>query len=204
MSSHHIVRDEQEPAIIITEVKKEYWQVIRQLLGWVPTVIVAEDCVSDVLLTGIKIDIVICKEENLPSLKKNLQDQQPIKFIIEKEEGIQSAAISYLIGKGYKGVNIFGGFDPQESLSINHQITAIWYDHKYRYVLSHQHAFQKWMVTNHSFCIAPIEEDQVFEVVNADKLPQLKTYSCIHDGKMTIHSQKDFWVGEPLELLNNE
>lgn len=198
MSSHHIVRDEQEPAIVITDMKKQYWLTIEQLLGWVPTVIVNEECVNEVLLTGIKIDIVICQEQTLPSQRELLKDQQPIKFIVNKEESIISTAISHLVEKGYKGVNIFGGFDIKKSLLINKYITTIWYDEKYRYILSSQHTFQKWMIKNHSFRLLPVKEYQDFELINAKKVEQEIAYFCSQDGKVVIDSKADFWIGEQL------
>ena len=170
MSSHHIVRDEQEPAIVIAEMGKQHWSAIQQLLGWIPTVLVDEEFVDDVLLMGIKIDIVICHEQFLPYLKEKLQDQQPIKFITKQEDSIPSIAVSYLKEKGYKGVNIFGKFDVEKSLPINDQITAIWYDEKYRYILSNQHVFQKWMIKDSAFCLLPTKEDQFFELENVNEL----------------------------------
>lgn len=60
MSSHHIVRDEQELAIIIADIQKQYWSAINQLLGWIPTIVVTEECINEILLQGIKVDVVIC------------------------------------------------------------------------------------------------------------------------------------------------
>jgi len=198
MSSHHIVRDEQEPAILITEVKKQYWPGIEQLLGWIPTVIVDENCVNDVLLRGFKIDIVICQEQNLTALKELLQDQQPIKFLLKEKGDIVEVAVKYLDSRGYKGVNIFGGFDPTKSLSINRQITAIWYDAEYRYVLSKKTIFQKWMTANNMFCLKKTESNQSFNIENADKVDNANVYRCSSDGKVKILSESDFWLGEEL------
>ena len=198
MSSHHIVRDEQEPAILITEVKKKYWSVIEQLLGWIPTVIIDENCVSDVLLRGFKIDIVICQKEKLASLKELLQDQQPIKFLLKQEKTVYEVAIEYLLDRGYKGVNIFGGFDVTRSLSINGQISAVWYDIEYRYVLSNKKTYQKWMTANNVFYLLSTESDQQFVIENADKSDTENVYRCSSEGKVMISSDNDFWIGEVL------
>ena len=200
MSSHHIVRDEQEPAILITDVKRSYWPVIDQLLGWIPTVIVDEVCVNDVLLKGFKIDIVICQEENLISLTELLQNQQPIKFLLKQEKTVHEVAVAYLLDRGYKGVNIFGGFDAINSLSINHLITAIWYDVEYRYVLSNKKTYQKWMTANNAFCLLSIESDQQFVIENANKDDNTNLYRCSSDGKVMISFNQDFWIGEQLLL----
>ena len=198
MSSHHIVRDEQEPAVLITEIKKDYWVSIQQLLGWAPTVVVFEECVDEVLLAGIKIDVVICQEGNLSALGEQLIVQQPIQFVLKTNEDPISTAVEYLRNKAYKGVNIFGGFDPQKSLAINNRITAIWYDISHRYILSANAQFRKWMIKDHAFYIVSIEKNQSYEFVNIEKLEEEHCYVCSCDGVATIRSKKDFWVGEPL------
>lgn len=198
MSSHHIVRDEQEPAVLITEIEKVYWPSIQQLLGWAPTVIVFEECVDEVLLAGIKIDVVICKKDNLSELKERLITQQPIKFVLKKNEDAISTAVEYLVNKTYKGVNIIGGFDQKKSIAINYRIIAIWYDINYRYILSNSAQFQKWMVKDHAFYLGSIEENQSYEFVNIEKVAGENNYICASDGKATIHSSANFWLGEPL------
>jgi thiamine pyrophosphokinase len=198
MSSHHIVRDEQEPAVLITEINKRYWPSIQQLLGWVPTVVVVEQCVDEVLLSGIKIDVVICKQANLPTLQKHLLDQQPIQFILQTNKTVIATAIDYLIERAYRGVNIFGGFDQQQSTAINNHITAIWYDINFRYILSNNKQFQKWMVKDHSFRIGSIEKNQSFKLVNIEKSAGDGHYICTSDGTIVIQSNANFWLGESL------
>ena len=197
MSSHHIVRDEQEPAIVITEMKKPYWSVITQLLGWIPTVIVAQECIDEVISMGIKVDVVICDEEDQVSLKEKLSDQQPLKFIIRQKQHELTLAVDYLCKKGYKGVNIFGQFDAEKSLVINKDIIAIWYDTKYRYLLSKHGQFQKWMVGNHSFSVLGTLHNQSFDTINADKSANEDVFTCATDGKVIVNSSDEFWIGEP-------
>ena len=198
MSSHHIVRDEQEPAVLITEIKKAYWPYIQQLLGWVPTVLVFEECVDEVLLTGIKIDVVLCREDHLSALKERLMGQQPIQFVLKTNEDAISIAVDYLVDKAYKGVNIFGGFDEQQSIAINERITAIWYDKSYRYILSKNAQFQKWMMKDHALCLKSIVDSQSYEFVNVEKGKDDYCYFCSNDGIVTIRSNANFWMGERL------
>jgi rhodanese-related sulfurtransferase len=198
MSSHHIVRDEQEPAVVIAESKKAYWPLIQQLLGWVPTVIVAEGCIDDILIMGIKIDIVICQEDNIEALKEKLQSQQPIKFLIKNHANVSFSAVKYLKNKGYKGVNIFGEFDIQKSMIINDQLIAIWHDMQYRYLYSSQNIFQKWVTKNHPFNILQTQEDQIFNLENLKNNGDKTIYISTTDGKVKISSDAPFWIGENL------
>ncbi len=196
MSSHHIVRDEQEPAIVIAKMENQYWSAIRELLGWTPTVMVAEGCVLDIVSRGIKVDVVICEKESLPETKELLQDQQPIEFLLKEKNSFILTAVSYLKDKGYKGVNIFGGFDAHKSSMINKQLIAIWYAEDYRYVRSTLYKFQKWMVANHEFIILLTAQDQSLKTNNSTKLAQKNTYSCTQDGMVVIKSEANFWIGE--------
>jgi thiamine pyrophosphokinase len=196
MSSHHIVRDEQEPAIIIADIQNEYWSAIDQLLGWVPTVIVDEDCIEEVLLRGIKIDVAVCKPSNLLSIQQQLLDQHPVIILSKIDGDTISTSIDYLTKKGYHGVNIFRAFDLEKSLLANQQINSIWYDLKHRYVMSKKRAFKKWIVAHQTFCLLSTTPDQGYIVSNAKEIsPQ--SYQSLKDGVITVDSNADFWIGEP-------
>ena len=59
MSSHHIVRDTQEPALIIANGEACSRELLDQLLEWNPVVMVLDGALPRVLELGIKIDIVL-------------------------------------------------------------------------------------------------------------------------------------------------
>ena len=59
MSSHHIVRDDQEPALIIANGASCSEELIGQLLEWSPLVIVLDSAMDRVLELGIKIDVLL-------------------------------------------------------------------------------------------------------------------------------------------------
>lgn len=60
MSSHHIVREKQEPALFILDFDGFDEEYFGQLLEWSPTLVVSEDCYEKIARMGIKIDAVIC------------------------------------------------------------------------------------------------------------------------------------------------
>ena len=59
MSSHHIVRDDQEPALIIANGASCSEELLGQLLEWSPYVIVLDSAVTRAIQLGIKIDVIL-------------------------------------------------------------------------------------------------------------------------------------------------
>ena len=59
MSSHHIVRDDQEPALIIANGASCNIELLGQLLEWSPLVIVLDSAMERVLELGIKVDVLL-------------------------------------------------------------------------------------------------------------------------------------------------
>ena len=57
MSSHHFVKEDQEPALIIADASAVSFEKIQELLEWSPTVIVMESSLEMVLSWGIKMDV---------------------------------------------------------------------------------------------------------------------------------------------------
>ena len=56
MSSHHFVKEKQEPALIIADLDGFDEEYLGQLLEWSPTVLVPSHLVEKVISLGIKID----------------------------------------------------------------------------------------------------------------------------------------------------
>lgn len=107
MSSHYIVRDEQEPALILSDLTEVGFSTIGPLLEWSPTIIILEPAVEKVLSWGIKMDVVICTEENKPTIKQKLEDQIPLKLIIcASQQEFINTAFGFLLGNNHKAVNL--------------------------------------------------------------------------------------------------
>jgi thiamine pyrophosphokinase len=59
MSSHHIVRDDQEPALIIANGAECSNELLGQLLEWSPLVIVLDSAIERAIKLEIKIDVLL-------------------------------------------------------------------------------------------------------------------------------------------------
>lgn len=65
MSSHHIVRDNQEPAVCIVDVDSHFSEkYLGQLLEWSPTVIALASNLDWLQTRDIKIDILLCTADH--------------------------------------------------------------------------------------------------------------------------------------------
>ena len=99
MSSHHIVREKQEPALLLLSLNNFSDELLGQLLEWSPTVITTPLVAEQVNAREIKIDIIVADEIND-------ELQSDVKRIEQNGATSTGAAIQYLIQNDYKAVNI--------------------------------------------------------------------------------------------------
>ena len=81
MSSHHIVRDDQEPALIIANGAACNNELLGQLLEWSPLVIVLDSAIERVLELGIKVDVLLGDFDRDFDAEKYKEAQYPIEII---------------------------------------------------------------------------------------------------------------------------
>jgi thiamine pyrophosphokinase len=137
MSSHHIVREKQEPALLILGLDNFSDELLGQLLEWSPTVMVTEPMAEKLNAYGIKIDWVIAG-----SVTADIQSD--IKFLQLKDDSLIKTAFEFLIANNYSAVNIV-----TDELDINDYIPywdkmnlVIFNDYKKIYAVSP--GFSKW------------------------------------------------------------
>lgn len=103
MSSHHFVREGQEPALLILEPTS--YSDAEGLLEWAPLVVVTELALDEVLLWGIKIDVVVARPENEANLTSSLVEQAPIR-VFSAGHDLLEASFLYLTKTGEEAVSI--------------------------------------------------------------------------------------------------
>ena len=99
MSSHHIVREKQEPALLVLSLRDFSEELLGQLLEWSPTVITIPDVAEQLAAYEIKVDIIIADET--PA-----EMQSDVQIIPQNKQTSVSAALTYLVDKSYPAVNI--------------------------------------------------------------------------------------------------
>lgn len=98
MSSHHIVREKQEPALYIHELGNFSEEYLGQLLEWSPTLIVNGAVYEKVLSLGLKVDVVLNTLEGIAV-------QENTKSIIGPGDEYNTV-MNYLISEKYPAVNV--------------------------------------------------------------------------------------------------
>ena len=145
MSSHHIVKENQEPALLILNTEAIRFEKIQELLEWSPTVVVTEACLEKVLGWGIKIDIVLAPAERIQSLTQTLHHQVPIQFIPFKDESETiTRVIKFLEAGNQKAVNVLANsWADFEKLAIANLDCELFFEGK-RWSFAKDGRFRKW------------------------------------------------------------
>lgn len=108
MSSHHIVRDDQEPALIIANGEACSMNLLHQLLEWSPLVVVLDSAIDRVIELGIKVDVLIGDFDRNFDYNRYKDLQYPIEIVkIDDQDSYDlDKAIHYLIGRKIPAANI--------------------------------------------------------------------------------------------------
>lgn len=99
MSSHHIVREKQEPALLVLGMESFSEELFGQLLEWSPTIITTPHTAEKLDSLGIKVDWVVSNGDSEVS-------QSDIKRIPAGDDTLTGAAFKYLIDNHYPAVNV--------------------------------------------------------------------------------------------------
>lgn len=187
MSSHHIVRDNQEPALIVLEASQISFEVIEELLEWSPSIIVHESQIELFLHRGIKIDAVLFEYSNQTEIIEKIKNQLPVHLLSYQSGNPLARALSFLQEKNHSHVNIISGsigflnllksLDHPKNISVFHQ--------NLRWSLVRSGHFEKWVPNDVRILLYEGNEPIA---LSADKEHMIK-----------INRTENFWVGETLK-----
>ncbi|MCO5950718.1 thiamine pyrophosphokinase [Mucilaginibacter flavidus] len=99
MSSHHIVREKQEPALLVLGLDGFDDELLGQLLEWSPTVITTPLTAEKLNSYGIKIDWIIA--DGIDEI-----EQSDVKLMSANNHNLAEAALKHLTAYEYPSVNI--------------------------------------------------------------------------------------------------
>ena len=108
MSSHHVIRDEQEPALIIANGEACSFELMGELLEWSPLVVVLDSAIHRVLDLNIKVDVLLGDFDRNFDAKNIRKEQYPIEIVHTPDQNKTDLekAFEYLIGRGFPAVNV--------------------------------------------------------------------------------------------------
>jgi len=197
MSSHHFVKEGQEPALLILDALT--FDIAGPLLEWAPLVVVAQPAVEDVILWNIKMDVVLAEDKSVQELSRKLVDQAPLTILSHTpDESPLDNALYFLIRKKQNGVNIFSS-NPDETIVLAEkfvdqlQISIIDGTSKWSGITSGH--FEKWMTAKTPIFLKKSREPQSIALFGLKEAGD--HYECLADGMIGLKSNALFWVGEP-------
>jgi hypothetical protein len=193
MSSHHFVKEGQEPALLIADPVP--FSVAESLLEWAPLVIVTSNALEEVLSWSIKIDVVISGTETVEVLNQKLVSQAPVKIITGGLQ-LDKTAMFFLVANKQPAVSILVQepelwmkkmTDFMDKLAITiHTPSARW-------SAISSGIFKKWLPAGSRLQffgpdLTPVHPDS--QSINKDGV-------ILADGLIDFRHSTPFWVGEP-------
>jgi thiamine pyrophosphokinase len=166
MSSHHIIRDDQEPALIIANGEECNSEILGELLEWSPFVVVLDGAIQRVLDRGIKVDVLLGdfdKEMNFENIQSQQSDIQIVHTPNQDKTDLEKA-IEFLIEKGHKAVNIVWATGRRADHSITNITNLVRYKNQIKTVMIDSHSkifpivnsFEKWYAKGTPISLIPV------------------------------------------------
>jgi len=137
MSSHHIVKEKQEPALIIANGEACSEELLGQLLEWSPFIVVLDQAIYRVLDLGIKVDVWMGDFDQQHDFDAIAERQHPLEIIDtpDQEKTDLEKAIDFLIGRGFPAANIVWATGRRADHSITNITNMVRYKDQIRLVM---------------------------------------------------------------------
>jgi len=220
MSSHHIVRDDQEPALIIANGAACHPELLGQLLEWSPLVIVLDSAIERVIELDIKIDVLLGDFDRGFDPEKHQTSQYPLEIIHTPDQNKTDLekALDYLIERKIPAVNVVWATGKRADHTITNLTNIVRYRNLIKIVILDDHSkifllpnkFEKWYTAGTPISLIPIgvvngiySRNLVYPLENDTLTMGYRTGSSnavAHDGIVTInHSDGDLLLMECID-----
>lgn len=166
MSSHHIIREKQEPALIIANGESCSEDLLGQLLEWSPFVVVLDNAIYRVLELGIKVDAWLGDFDIQHDFEAIRERQHPLE-IVHTPDQVKTdleKAIDYLVEKGFPAANILWATGRRADHSITNITNLVRFKNKIRLVMFDDYSrifplqgtFEKWYSAGTTISLIPV------------------------------------------------
>lgn len=166
MSSHHIVRDDQEPALIIANGAACSEELLGQLLEWSPLVIVLDSAIERVMKMDIKVDVLLGDFDRGFDPAEFITAQYPIEIVHTPDQNKTDLekAFDYLIEREIPAVNVVWATGKRADHTITNLTNIVRYRNKLKIVILDDYSkifmlprnFQKWYTAKTNISLIPI------------------------------------------------
>ena len=220
MSSHHIVRDDQEPALIIANGAECHLELLGQLLEWSPIVIVLDSAMDRVLDLNIKVDVLLGDFDRDFNPNYYIEKQYPLEIVHtpNQDKTDLEKAFDYLIERKIPAVNVVWATGKRADHTFTNITSIVQYRNSLKIVILDDHSkifllpkrFEKWYTANTPISLIPIgnvsgiRSENLFYPLKNDTLTiGYRTGSSNHvakDGLVVIeHNEGDLLLMECLD-----
>lgn len=153
MSSHHIIRDEQEPPVLVFQIN-ENWDELSEILGWSPILLISPILEQAFQLRQTKIDgYLINRKDAVDNTGKD---------IIFEESNVIDSILNWINTKDCTAVNIFCDNEMMTEFysqlkTRDFAIPILFFTEKGKFILKPNSKYRKWYPEN--FKIDILNED---------------------------------------------
>ena len=168
MSSHHIVRDDQEPALIIANGAACSEELLGQLLEWSPLVIVLDAAMIRVMELNIKVDVLLGDFDDNFDANYYKEKQFPIEIIYTPNQNKTDLekAFDYLIERKIPAANVIWATGKRTDHTISNLTSIVSYRNLLKIVIFDDHSkvfllpqkFEKWYAKATPISLIPVGE----------------------------------------------
>ena len=186
MSSHHIVKEKQEPALYIDELGNFNEELLGQLLEWSPTLLVNGENYDKIFSLGLKVDVLV---------NGNGQEAQEDTKVVQGPVDAFMVAVNYLYEEKYPAVNVITNkFDLEKFAGFEDKINLVVFTERAKHYPI-KSGFSVWKPAGSEFLI---HGNRYMEVTNLAQNEE-EIFTVVKDGfvEFTFSGQPIF-ISEPL------
>ncbi|MEL1244421.1 thiamine diphosphokinase [Flavobacterium sp. DGU11] len=166
MSSHHIVRDDQEPALIIANGAECSKELMGQLLEWSPLVIVLDSAIERVINLGVKVDVLLGDFDRGLDPEQYREMQYPLEIVYtpDQDKTDLEKAFDFLVDRKFPAANVIWATGRRADHTITNITNIVRYRDKLKIVVLDDHSkifllpkkFEKWYPASTPLSLIPI------------------------------------------------
>ena len=166
MSSHHVIRDEQEPALIISNGEACSFELMGQLLEWSPLVVVLDSAIHRVLDLNIKVDVLLGDFDRDFDAEKIRKEQYPIEIVYTPDQNKTDLekAFDYLIKRGFPAANVIWATGRRADHTITNITNIVRFREKLKIVIIDDYSkifllpktYEKWYPKGTPISLIPV------------------------------------------------
>lgn len=156
MSSHHIVRDDQEPALILNHPNPDD-RVVLQLMEWSPLLVCLPASFSFVEDKQQWVDCFV-RYENSGNIPPISIPSATVSIVSNKDADILRYAIDLLVEKGHQVLHIYSDIKNKEMLNLVKEYTEVeivFFDGEARHIPCLGGEFEKWYPVDQKIKVYP-------------------------------------------------